>query len=269
MDDAIRSLARQVDERRYGKFRGFVADNADPDKAGRLKLRVPSVLADEVTDWALPCVPFAGPAYGFFAVPDVDAQVWVEFEEGDIDRPIWTGAGWHTPGDVPADAARDEPSTRLWRTPAGHQLQFDDAEGEEKFLLTHPAGAQASIDKNGSVNLTDAGGAALTLDAQAGEVVVEDANGNRLVMGPTGTTAEDVNGNRIEMGPAGVTVDGQRVVVNGSQVTLGGQGGEPLIKGTSFLTLFATHVHPTAMGPSGPPVPQGEASALSTKVLTG
>jgi hypothetical protein len=58
------------------------------------------------------------------------------------------------------------------------------------------------------------------------------------------------------------------VTVEGALVTLGGQGGEPVIKGTSFLTLFATHVHPTAMGPSGPPVPQGEMSSLSTKVMT-
>ena len=58
------------------------------------------------------------------------------------------------------------------------------------------------------------------------------------------------------------------VTLEASQVALGGSGGEPVIKGTSFLTLFATHVHPTAMGPSGPPIPQGEMSSLSTKVMT-
>jgi len=63
-------------------------------------------------------------------------------------------------------------------------------------------------------------------------------------------------------------VTGQQIVVKGSQVMLGGQGGEPIIKGTSFLSLFATHMHPSAMGPTGPPIPQGEMSSLSSKVMT-
>jgi len=70
------------------------------------------------------------------------------------------------------------------------------------------------------------------------------------------------------MASAGINVSGQKIVIKGSQVMLAGDGGEPIIKGQSFLTLFATHVHPTAMGPSGPPVPQGEMSTLSQKVMT-
>ena len=61
---------------------------------------------------------------------------------------------------------------------------------------------------------------------------------------------------------------GQKIVVQGSQVMLGGEGGEPVIKGQSFLSLFMTHIHPTGAGPSGPPVPQGEMSTLSMKVTT-
>ena len=76
------------------------------------------------------------------------------------------------------------------------------------------------------------------------------------------------NGNKIEMAAASINVKGQMIVVEGTQVMLGGQGGEPVIKGTSFLPLFATHIHPTAFGPTGPPIPQGEMSSLSTKVLT-
>jgi len=86
--------------------------------------------------------------------------------------------------------------------------------------------------------------------------------------GGTTTVVIDKNGNKVEMAAAGVTVSGQKVVVKGTTVMLAGEGGEPIIKGQSFLTLFATHVHPTAMGPSGPPIPQGEMSSLSSKVLT-
>jgi uncharacterized protein involved in type VI secretion and phage assembly len=269
MDEVVARVARQIAEKRYGKFRAFVSDNRDPDKRGRLKLRIPSVLGDDESDWALPCLPFGGGAgWGLFLVPEAGAQVWAEFEEGDIHRPLWVGAFWQQRDDVPQDAAKAYPATRLVQTPGGHVLQFDDESGKERLRLHHPKGAELTVDEKGTVALTDAKGAKLTLDADAGKVVIEDANGNTLSMSAAGTTVEDANGNKVEMAASGVTVKGQQVVVQGTQVMLGGMGGEPVIKGTSFLTLFATHMHPTAMGPSGPPVPQGETSVLSTKVMT-
>jgi len=80
-DDLITDLARRVRDKYYGKYRGFVASNKDPDQLGRLQLLIPSVLGTEVTNWALPCLPFGGSAgVGWFAIPEQDAQVWVEFE---------------------------------------------------------------------------------------------------------------------------------------------------------------------------------------------
>lgn len=269
MEETLIRLARQLDGKRYGKCRGIVTDNKDPQKRGRLKLLIPSVLGDQASDWALPCVPYGGAAQqGMFMVPDIDAQVWVEFEEGDIHRPIWVGTFWQQTSDVPEEAAKDEPTTRLLQTGSGHILQFDDDAGEEQFRLFHPAGAAMLIDKNGTVSLTDASGATVTLDADAGEILIEDANGNSLLMRASGSTVEDANGNTLEMGPSGITVKGQQIVLEGSQVLLGGQGGEPVIKGQSFLTLFATHMHPHPLGPTGPPVPQGEMSSLSLTVMS-
>lgn len=266
MNEALVRAVKQQQEKRYGKFRGFVTDNKDPEKRGRLKLRVPSVLGDEETDWALPCLPFGGGKdYGLFLVPEVGAQVWMEFEEGDLQRPLWVGTFWQQAGDVPQDAA---PTTRLLRTPGGHILQFDDEQGKERFRLHHPKKAEMVIDENGSVALTDAKGAVVRLDADSERVQVEDANGNTLTMSESGIAVEDANGNKIELTGSGVTVKGTKVVIEGTQVMLGGMGGEPVIKGLSFLSLFAAHVHPTAWGPSGPPIPQGEASSLSTKVMT-
>jgi len=269
MEDLISNLAKRVQNTYYGKYRGFVVDNQDPKHMGRLRLRVPSILGTTETDWALPCLPFGGLAQqGFFSVPEVGAQVWVEFEQGQLSQPIWVGTFWQKGEDVPQEAALDEPTTRLFKTPQGHLLEFDDKVGEERFYLAHPAGAEMQIDEKGTVALTDAKGAKLTMDADAGEIVIEDANGNTLTMSASGTTVEDSNGNKVEMAAAGVTVKGAKVVVEGTQVMLAGQGGEPIIKGQSFLTLFMTHMHPTAMGPSGPPIPQGEMSTLSMKVLT-
>lgn len=269
LEESFVRLARQVDERRYGKFRGSVTDNRDPQKRGRLKLQVPAVLADQETDWALPCVPYGGAAtHGAFFVPRVGAQVWVEFEEGDLHRPIWTGTFWQDEADVPPDAAKDEPTTSLIQTPGGHILQFDDESGNERVALHHTSGSEVTLDKDGGISLTDKNGAKVVLDANAGELKIEDSNGNSIKLTANGTTVSDSNGNKIEMAASGVKVEGQQIVVQGTQVMLGGQGGEPVIKGTSFLTLFATHMHPTSMGPSGPPIPQGEMSSLSSKVMT-
>jgi len=201
-------------------------------------------------------------------VPEVDAQVWVEFEAGNVDLPIWTGTFWQAGGDPPAEADKSPPTTRLLKTPSGHVLQFDDESGKEKFRLAHPAGTEMTVDEKGTVIVTDAKGNTLTLDADAGQVIVEEANGNTITLSSSGVAIEDANGNKVEMAASGITVKGQQVVVDGQVVMLAGQGGEPIIKGQSFLTLFATHVHPSAMGPTGPPIPQGEMSTLSMKVKT-
>jgi uncharacterized protein involved in type VI secretion and phage assembly len=272
LEETVIQLARHIDERRFGKCRGFVINNKDPEKRGRLKLRIPSVLGTQESDWALPCLPYGGfDQQGMFFVPDIEAQVWVEFEEGDISRPIWVGTFWQQESDVPKDAARDEPTTRMFRTSSGHILQFDDEDGEEKFRLFHPAEAEMIIDKNGTISLTDASGAELKMDAENSEITVEDANGNVITMNSSGTKIEDSNGNVIEMVASGITVDAPKVVVKASTVHLGGEGGEPVIKGQSFLSLFATHIHtvaPVVGGPTSPPIPQGEMSSLSTTVKT-
>jgi len=272
-NDVLVDVSRQVAAKYYGKYRGFVTDNADPDKRGRLKVRVPSVLGTAETSWALPCVPFGGKAgHGFFMIPEVDAQVWVEFEEGDPSLPIWTGTFWQQSSDVPSEAtAQSPPTTRLVKTVSGHLLQFDDKSGSEKFTLKHPTGTSAVIDDKGTVTLTDAGGNTVTLDADNKKITVEDANGNKIEMAAAGITVTDANNNKVEMAAAGVTVESSaQVVIKASMVQLGGAGGEPLIKGTSFMTAFNTHIHTcTAPGsPTSPPAVPMLPTQLSTKVMT-
>ena len=77
-----------------GKYRGTVVNNVDPMQMGRLQAIVPDVTSLLPTSWALPCVPMAGPQAGQFVVPPVGAAVWMEFEQGDPDYPIWTGCFW-------------------------------------------------------------------------------------------------------------------------------------------------------------------------------
>jgi hypothetical protein len=89
----------------FGKYRGKVVNNLDPDNLGRVKVIVPAVLGAEVERWAMPCVPYAGPGVGLLLIPPVSASVWVEFEGGDAAKPIWTGCFWeaeHGLSDTPA-----------------------------------------------------------------------------------------------------------------------------------------------------------------------
>lgn len=85
----------------FGKYRGKVENNIDPQQQGRIQVSVPAVLGDSSLSWAMPCAPFAGPGVGFFAVPPRGANVWVEFEGGNPDYPIWCGGFWGL-GEVPA-----------------------------------------------------------------------------------------------------------------------------------------------------------------------
>ena len=85
----------------YGKYRGTVENNIDPLFLGRLQVSAPAVLGDSTLSWAVPCVPYAGSGVGLFLIPPTGAHVWVEFEGGDPDYPIWSGCFWDI-GEVPA-----------------------------------------------------------------------------------------------------------------------------------------------------------------------
>jgi uncharacterized protein involved in type VI secretion and phage assembly len=276
MDETLLAdVARRLQSKYYGKYRGFVVDNADPDQRGRLRVRVPSLLGDQVLDWALPCVPYGGsPGLGWFFIPDVDAQIWVEFEEGDLRRPIWTGTFWQQPGDVPKDAQKTPPTTRILQTTTGHILRFDDEVDHEQIRLQHAGGTELVMDERGSITLTDKEGNVLSLDADAKKITLADTNRNVVTLGSSGVKIEDGNQNSVELAAKGVTITSvSQIVLDSPLVFLGGSGGEPVIKGLSFLTTFATHVH-TASGPgspTSPPMPpsaQSANSSLSTAVLT-
>lgn len=248
-----------------GKFRGFVVDNQDPEARGRIKLRVPSVLGDATTDWALPCTPYGGSeALGMLHVPPVDAQVFVEFLEGDISSPVWTGTFWRQPDEPPEEYTG--PDTKVLKTDSGHVLTFDDTDGSETITLTSSAEAELVLDHEGSITLTDQSGGTVILDAGASELTVKDANGNEMVMSASGIECTDVNGNKISTSGSGVEIKSSAVVnIEGSMVSVAGSGGEPIIKGTSFMAIFNSHTHPTGVGPSGPPVAPMTPAQLTTK----
>jgi hypothetical protein len=111
--------------RYYGKYRGTVQNNLDPMMQGRVQVSVPQVLGDGRLAWAMPCVPYAGNGVGLFAVPPVGANVWVEFEAGDLDKAILAGCFWGI-GEVPASPALA--GMKVWKTD-GITLELSDLPG--------------------------------------------------------------------------------------------------------------------------------------------
>lgn len=124
--------------RYYGKYRGTVVDNADPIQRGRLRVLVPAVLGEEES-WAMPCVPYAGPNLGFYAMPEVGTNVWVEFEAGDISYPIWSGCFWNENGIASADA---DPKVKFFKTKK-FKLRIDDGNGE--IIIENDSGSQIKL----------------------------------------------------------------------------------------------------------------------------
>ena len=94
----------------YGKYRGTVVNNIDPLQIGRIQVSVPAVSVIPGT-WAMPCMPIAGKQEGVFWVPQIGAGVWVEFEQGDPDHPIWSGTWYGSLAEVPALALAGNPAS--------------------------------------------------------------------------------------------------------------------------------------------------------------
>ena len=115
----------------FGKYRGKGENNIDPLQLGRVQVSVPAVLGEGTLSWAMPCAPFAGNGVGFFAVPPNGANVWVEFEAGDPDYPIYSGGFWGV-GETPVLPAL--PFTKAIVTDA-LTLKLDDTPGIGGFTL--------------------------------------------------------------------------------------------------------------------------------------
>jgi len=127
MEKLVVELNEAVRSRYFGKYRGIVKDNEDPEKLGRIRALVPEVLEDVVSGWALPCTPYAGTGTGQYTIPPKDAGVWIEFEAGDVSRPVWTGCWWASDS-LPQDNAgnRTTPPLKIIRSEKGLMVTMDD-----------------------------------------------------------------------------------------------------------------------------------------------
>lgn len=149
----------------FGKYRAVVINNIDPLQIGRVQVMVPDVGAVIPTSWAMPCVPTAGINAGFFAVPIIGAGVWIEFERGDPDYPIWVGCYWGSAAEVPVLAHAVPPGVPgiTLQTPLKNGLTISDVPGPTGgILMQTTTGAMISVSDVG-ITISNGKGAVITM----------------------------------------------------------------------------------------------------------
>jgi len=149
----------------YGKYRGTVTINVDPEQRGRIIAMVPDVLGLIPSSWAMPCFPIAGKQQGTYFIPQIGAGVWVEFENGDSNYPIWTGGFWGSAAEVPALALAGNPASPSIVLQSGLQntISISDMAGPTGgILLQSLTGAFIAINEIG-ITISNGQGATVVL----------------------------------------------------------------------------------------------------------
>lgn len=139
MENTVERLVERTGTSYFGKYRGIVSDVDDPSNQCRIRATVPAVLGSQPCGWALPAAPFAGDGHGMVMLPKVGSGVWIEFEAGRLDAPIWTGAWW-------ASGQRPDPQgagVRVLVSEKGHTLVMDDEADE--IRLFHGSGPEIKL----------------------------------------------------------------------------------------------------------------------------
>jgi uncharacterized protein involved in type VI secretion and phage assembly len=163
----------------YGKYRGTVMNNIDPEQIGRVQVMVPDVAGFLPSSWAMPCLPITGINMGMFTVPNIGSKVWVEFERGDIDHPIWSGGFWGSAAEVPMLARAVPPGTPgiTLQTLAKNGLVISDLPGPTGgILIQTTTGAMISVSDVGII-ISNGKGAVInmtgpTVDVNLGALTV-------------------------------------------------------------------------------------------------
>lgn len=149
----------------YGKYRGMVLNNIDPMQQGRLQVQVPDVANVIPLTWAMPCVPFAGIQNGMFALPIIGSGVWVEFEQGDPARPIWSGCFWGSAAEVPAMALLTPPGLPAvtLQTPLQNGITISDLPGPTGGIMIKSTTGATLIVNDTGIYIQNGKGAMITL----------------------------------------------------------------------------------------------------------
>jgi len=160
------------------KYRGFVENNEDPENLFRLKVRVPQIYGDWVPDyWAWPCGIPCGNNAGLTLIPQKDDCIWVSFENGDPDYPIWE-YGWFSTGDLPESAKNNgiKPTNVVLQAFKGHRIELDNKNNQ--ILVQTKRGLKMSLKESEGISV-DALDQPIEIQAGSAKIKVE---GNKVTV---------------------------------------------------------------------------------------
>jgi uncharacterized protein involved in type VI secretion and phage assembly len=160
------------DKKYFGKYRGMVINNVDPMQMGRLMVQVPDISGLIPSTWAMPCFPVTGKQMGTWWLPQIGAGVWVEFEQGDPDYPIWSGCWFGSAAEVPALALAAPPAIPNFviQTQGQNTIMISDLPGPTGgILLKTLTGAMISISDTG-ITISNGKGAIITMTGPAVDI---------------------------------------------------------------------------------------------------
>ena len=149
----------------YGKYRATVINDVDPMLTGRIQVMVPDVSGIALSSWAMPCFPVAGLQTGSLGAPPIGAGVWVEFEKGDPDYPIWTGCYYGSAAEVPALHQLTPPgvSAMTMQTTLQNGLTVTDLPGPTGGIVLKSATGASIIVNDTGIYIQNGRGAAITM----------------------------------------------------------------------------------------------------------
>lgn len=138
----------------YSKYRAIVHDNNDPEKRGRLMLIIPEITMDQpFEEWVSSSGGFAGKDYGMQLLPQKGDTIWVEFERGHPEKPLW-GHGYHGEGEYPKDEDFEDPATIWFKSPGGTKIAINDTKGY-LYIIFKGEKQGILVNKNGTSIIDD------------------------------------------------------------------------------------------------------------------
>lgn len=150
LEETIAQEGLEALGRYYAVYEGIVADRKDPEKVGRLQLKIPSIFDDQVHEyWAKPRGMVLGSVTGFSAIPEVGDKVWVSFESGNVRFPIWEYGTIKSGNNLISDIYDNtgEPTKVLLKTKAGHTIIIENGSttADSRILIQNVNGATINL----------------------------------------------------------------------------------------------------------------------------
>jgi phage baseplate assembly protein V len=168
--DALRALVTPLaqHDRFYGVVVGIVTNNRDPDGLHRVKVRFPWLSNDVESNWARVAAPMTGRDRGTYFLPEVDDEVLVAFEHGQVDSPFVVGSLWNGRDTPPESNSNGQNDHRTIKSRSGHILRFNDTSGSETIEI---------IDKTGSNKIViDSARNTITIEAES-DITIKSSTG--------------------------------------------------------------------------------------------